>query len=435
MSRLDAIADCRIPQIEDAEIHNKTYRHGDKLIIMCHEGFKIRYPDLYNVVSLCRDDGTWDNLPICQGGEQDDKPRYLQSSVVTVGTRPCPQLPLPGGTSVLMRLEQVEGKFCSMPGSVEAPLVYGLILTSIVVPTAVCPLPPMVSHGDFVCHPRPCERYNHGTVVEFYCDPGYSLTSDYKYITCQYGEWFPSYQVYCIKSEQTWPGTHETLLTTWKIVAFTATSVLLVLLLVILARMFQTKFKAHFPPRGPPRSSSSDPDFVVVDGVPVMLPSYDEAVSGGLSALGPGYLASVGQGCPLPVDDQSPPAYPGSGDTDTGPGESETWGSRSTSDSPDTIPSTAGEVASTSPGIDIADDQKQSLYEEPTCLGKSPQQRLALVVLVCGGSEEMPLLGKQRGLAFLPSCLRELFLLVAILKNNRTLLEGTGILVALYILA
>lgn len=50
-------------------------------------------------------------------------------------------------------------------------------------------------------------------------------------------------------AEQTWPSTHETLLTTWKIVAFTATSVLLVLLLVILARMFQTKFKAHFPTR------------------------------------------------------------------------------------------------------------------------------------------------------------------------------------------
>lgn len=62
-----AIADCRIPQIEDAEIHNKTYRHGDKLIITCHEGFKIRYPDLYNMASLCRDDGTWDHLPICQG--------------------------------------------------------------------------------------------------------------------------------------------------------------------------------------------------------------------------------------------------------------------------------------------------------------------------------------------------------------------------------
>eukprot|EP00069_Balaena_mysticetus_P012157 bmy_21620T0 len=108
-----------------------------------------------------------------------------------------------------------------------------------------------------------------------------------------------------------------------------------------------------------------------------MLPSYDEAVSGGLSALGPGYLASVGQGCPLPVDDQSPPAYPGSGDTDTGPGESGTrdsvsgssellqslyspptcqGGTRPASDNPDTAPSTAGEVASTSPGIDIADE-------------------------------------------------------------------------------
>lgn len=115
---------------------------------------------------------------------------------------------------------------------------------------------------------------------------------------------------------------------------------------------------------------------MVVDGVPVMLPSYDEAVSGGLSALGPGYLASVGQGCPLPVDDQSPPAYPGSGDMDTGPGESETCDSvsgssellqslysspmcqgdiRPASDNPDTAASTAGEVASTSPGIDIAD--------------------------------------------------------------------------------
>ncbi|XP_031294292.2 sushi domain-containing protein 4 isoform X2 [Camelus dromedarius] len=362
--------DCRIPQIEDAEIHNKTYRHGDKLIIMCHEGFKIRYPDLYNVVSLCRDDGTWDNLPICQGCL---RPLASSNGYVNISEF---QTSFPVGTVISYH--------CfpgfKLEGSEYLECLHNLIWSSSpprCLALEVCPLPPMVSHGDFVCHPRPCERYNHGTVVEFYCDPGYSLTSDYKYITCQYGEWFPSYQVYCIKSEQTWPGTHETLLTTWKIVAFTATSVLLVLLLVILARMFQTKFKAHFPPRGPPRSSSSDPDFVVVDGVPVMLPSYDEAVSGGLSALGPGYLASVGQGCPLPVDDQSPPAYPGSGDTDTGPGESETCdsvsgseellqslysppscqgGSRSTSDSPDTIPSTAGEVASTSPGIDIADE-------------------------------------------------------------------------------
>lgn len=145
--------------------------------------------------------------------------------------------------------------------------------------------------------------------------------------------------------------------------------------------------------RGPPRSSSSDPDFVVVDGVPVMLPSYDEAVSGGFSALGPGYLASVGQGCPLPVDDQSPPAYPGSGDTDTGPGESETCdsvsgssellqslyspptcqgGTHPASNNPDTAPSTVGEVASTSPGIDIADGKHQPQSPSHPCAAHPP---------------------------------------------------------------
>nr|XP_056709556.1 sushi domain-containing protein 4 isoform X3 [Euleptes europaea] len=241
----------------------------------------------------------------------------------------------------------------------------------------VCPLPPMVTHGDYICHPRPCERYNHGTVVEFYCDPGYTLTNDYKYITCQYGEWFPSYQVYCVKTEQTWPNTQETLLTTWKIVAFTATSVLLVLLLVILARMFQTKFKAHFLARGAQESCSSDPDFVVVDGVPVMLPSYDEAVSSGLNGLAPTCMSPAGQGYVSQTDDQNPPAYPGPEDLDRLPAEFDTCdsisgssellqslytssvcqvGAHPVSERTDAINSTTGEVASTSPSIDIADE-------------------------------------------------------------------------------
>uniref|UniRef100_A0A8D2LLZ9 Sushi domain containing 4 n=1 Tax=Varanus komodoensis TaxID=61221 RepID=A0A8D2LLZ9_VARKO len=59
--------DCLAPIVEDAEVYNKTYRTGDKLIISCHEGFQIRYPDIDNMVSVCQDDGSWDNLPICQG--------------------------------------------------------------------------------------------------------------------------------------------------------------------------------------------------------------------------------------------------------------------------------------------------------------------------------------------------------------------------------
>ncbi|XP_032173438.1 sushi domain-containing protein 4-like [Mustela erminea] len=244
--------DCRIPQIDDAEIHNRTYRHGDKLIVTCHEGFKIRYPDLYNMVSLCRDDGTWDNLPLCQGCL---RPLASSNGYANISEL---QTSFPVGTVISYhcfpgyKLEGAEHLEClhSLIWSTSPPRCLAL---------EVCPLPPTVTHGDFVCHPRPCERYSHGTVVEFSCDAGYSLTSDYKYITCQYGQWFPSYQVYCIQSEQTWPSAHETLLTTWKIVAFTATSVLLVLLLVILARMFQTKFKAHFPTRRAVRQEASTP--------------------------------------------------------------------------------------------------------------------------------------------------------------------------------
>ncbi|KFR12942.1 Sushi domain-containing protein 4, partial [Opisthocomus hoazin] len=362
--------DCLVPLVEDAEIHNKTYRTGDKLIISCHEGFQIRYPDLDNMVSICQDDGTWDNLPICQGCL---RPLVLPHSYTNISEFESSS---PIGTVVYYqcfpgyKLEGAELLEC----------MYNLIWSDSpprCLDVEVCPLPPMVSHGDYICHPRPCERYNHGTVVEFYCDPGYTLTNDYKYITCQYGEWFPSYQVYCVKTEQTWPNTQETLLTTWKIVAFTATSVLLVLLLVILARMFQTKFKTHFLPRGNQEGSMGDPDFVVVDGVPVMLPSYDEAVSSGLTALAPGYSATADQGHILQTEDQNPPAYPGPRITDTLPSEFETCDSRLVSsellqnlypslacqaaalpcsDRTDVSRSTAGEAVSTSPQIDIADE-------------------------------------------------------------------------------
>lgn len=121
-----------------------------------------------------------------------------------------------------------------------------------------------------------------------------------------------------------------------------------------------------------------DPDFVVVDGVPVMLPSYDEAVSSGLNALAPGYSATTDQGHILPTEDQNPPAYPGPQITDTMPSECETCDNRSGSsellqslypspacqaavlpgpDRTDVSCSAAGEAASTSPRIDIADGE------------------------------------------------------------------------------
>ncbi|XP_057875742.1 sushi domain-containing protein 4 isoform X2 [Melospiza georgiana] len=367
---LQEVTDCLVPHVEDADVHNKTYRTGDKLIISCHEGFQIRYPDLDNMVSICQDDGTWDNLPICQGCL---RPLVLPHSYINISEFGAS---FPVGTVVYYQC--FPGY--KLDGAEILECMYNLIWSDSpprCLDVEVCPLPPVVSHGDYICHPRPCERYNHGTVVEFYCDPGYTLANDYKYITCQYGEWFPSYQVYCVKTEQTWPNTQETLLTTWKIVAFTATSVLLVLLLIILARMFQTKFKTHFLPRGNQEGFMGDPDFVVVDGVPVMLPSYDEAVSSGLNALAPGYSAAADQGHILQTENQNPPAYPGPRIPDMQPSEFETCDSRlgssellqslypsltcqtaalPSSDRTDVSHSTDGDAVSTSPRIDITDE-------------------------------------------------------------------------------
>ncbi|KAJ7409130.1 Sushi domain-containing protein 4 [Pitangus sulphuratus] len=333
---LQEVTDCLVPHVEDAEIHNKTYRTGDKLIISCHEGFQIRYPDLDNMVSICQDDGTWDNLPLCQGCL---RPLVLPHSYINISEF---EASFPVGTVVYYqcfpgyKLEGAEILEC----------MYNLIWSDSpprCLDVEVCPLPPMVSHGDYICHPRPCERYNHGTVVEFYCDPGYTLTNDYKYITCQYGEWFPSYQVYCVK---TGAGGINFL-----------TTVDLVI--------------------GNQEGSMGDPDFVVVDGVPVMLPSYDEAVSSGLNALAPGYSATTDQGHVLQTEDQNPPAYPGPRITDMLPSEFETCDSRSGSsellqslypsltcqgaalpgsDRTDVSRSTDGEAASTSPRIDITDE-------------------------------------------------------------------------------
>ncbi|KAM4771386.1 sushi domain-containing protein 4 [Rhinophrynus dorsalis] len=359
----EEVTDCLAPYIEDANVFNKTYKTGDKLTMSCREGFQTRYPDLDNMASLCQDDGTWDNLPMCQGCL---RPLVLPHSYINISEF---ESSFPVGRVVYYqcfpgyKLEGAEYLECmyNLIWSDEPPRCLDV---------EVCPLPPMVTHGDYTCHPQPCERYNHGTVIEFYCDPGYTLANDYRYFTCQSGEWFPSYPVYCVKTEKSWPNTQDTLLTTWKIVAFTASSVLLVLLLVIIARSFQTKFKTHFLPSSP-QDSSAEQDFVVVDGVLVMLPSYDEAVSSGLNVTPPGYMSSAGQRSPTQTDDSHPPAYPGNPNTDGSCDESETFDSLL--DSSDLLHAlhssslphirghasqntNSGEAASTSPSIDIADE-------------------------------------------------------------------------------
>ncbi|KAM3871338.1 sushi domain-containing protein 6-like [Diretmus argenteus] len=141
----------------------------------------------------------------------------------------------------------------------------------------VCLPPYEPENGGYTCHPSPCRRLSHGTVIEYFCDEGFILKGDYKYLTCQDGEWDSPMQISCLMDQDRDP-TLPLGMPTLSIVASTASSVALILLLVVLFVLLQPKLKSfHRREQG----VSGQPVSVMVEGVQVTLPSYEEAVSGG----------------------------------------------------------------------------------------------------------------------------------------------------------
>nr|XP_020469581.1 sushi domain-containing protein 4-like [Monopterus albus]XP_020469583.1 sushi domain-containing protein 4-like [Monopterus albus] len=147
----------------------------------------------------------------------------------------------------------------------------------------VCQPPYQPENGGYTCHPSPCRRLSHGTVIEYFCDEGYILKGDYKYLTCQYGEWDSQMKLSCLMEQDRDP-TLPLGMPTLSIVASTASSVSLILLLVVLFVLLQPKLKSlHRCDQG----VSGQPVSIMVEGVQVSLPSYEEAVSGsGTSSSG-----------------------------------------------------------------------------------------------------------------------------------------------------
>lgn len=61
----------------------------------------------------------------------------------------------------------------------------------------VCSPPTEPENGGYRCHPTPCHRLTQKTVIEYFCDEGYALKGDYKFLTCQNGEWDGPMQISC----------------------------------------------------------------------------------------------------------------------------------------------------------------------------------------------------------------------------------------------
>ncbi|XP_054653330.1 sushi domain-containing protein 6-like [Dunckerocampus dactyliophorus] len=140
----------------------------------------------------------------------------------------------------------------------------------------VCQPPYQPENGGYTCHPSQCRRLSHGTVIEYFCNEGYILKGDYKYLTCQYGKWDGLMQISCVM-EQDRGATLPLGMPALSIVSSTASSVALILLLVVLFVLLQPKLKSfHRRDQG----VSGQPVSIMVEGVQVNLPSYEEAVSG-----------------------------------------------------------------------------------------------------------------------------------------------------------
>ncbi|XP_007232985.2 sushi domain-containing protein 6 [Astyanax mexicanus] len=150
----------------------------------------------------------------------------------------------------------------------------------------VCRPPSAPENGGYVCHPTSCPKLIEGTVIEYFCDEGYTLKG-YRYHTCRNGDWDSATPIICHlgqgKEERSPLG-----MPALSIVASTASSVALILLLVVLFVLLQPKLKSFHHSRRE-QGVLGQPASIVVEGVQVSLPSYEEAVygSGGTAAPAP----------------------------------------------------------------------------------------------------------------------------------------------------
>lgn len=148
----------------------------------------------------------------------------------------------------------------------------------------VCRPPSEPENGGYMCHPSPCHSLTEGTVIEYFCDEGYTLKG-YRYHTCRNGDWDSAAPIICHlgqgKEERSPLG-----MPALSIVASTASSVALILLLVVLFVLLQPKLKSIHHSRRE-QGVCGQAASIVVEGVQVSLPSYEEAVYGSGGAAAP----------------------------------------------------------------------------------------------------------------------------------------------------
>lgn len=136
-----------------------------------------------------------------------------------------------------------------------------------------CSHPLIPEHGGFYCKPTPCRGFSQKSHIYYFCESGYVLPGRVQRSRCHKGSWYPSVPT-CIPN----PGHakyEDRVTNSIPSVATTAVGVSIFLLTTTACMVVKSRL---YPCQSQRRSS--DQLDLVVDGLPVSLPTYEEAVYG-----------------------------------------------------------------------------------------------------------------------------------------------------------
>ncbi|XP_028818006.1 sushi domain-containing protein 6 [Denticeps clupeoides] len=138
-----------------------------------------------------------------------------------------------------------------------------------------CSHPLVPEHGGFRCEPSPCRGFPLKSTVHYFCESGYVLPPGSKhYSRCRNGEWAPRAPSCQPRSGGKHP--EDRVVNSVPSVATTAVGVSIFLLTTTACMVVKSRL---YPCQSSSRRSSDQMD-LVVDGLPVSLPTYEEAVYG-----------------------------------------------------------------------------------------------------------------------------------------------------------
>lgn len=182
-----------------------------------------------------------------------------------------------------------------------------------------CTHPLVPEHGGFRCDPSPCRGFPHKTSIHFFCEPGYHVLNNKARVSrCRHGRWQPPIPA-CVPIREN-VNSDDRANDSMPSMATTAVGVSIFLLTTTACLVVKSRL---YPCQSHSRRSSDQLD-LMVDGHPVSLPSYEEAVYGSwgqrlpaCSAPGPTQLllaqeAPDSDGSHRPLlssPDNPPPAY------------------------------------------------------------------------------------------------------------------------------